>query len=115
MKEVHSLRFEKDFVRWCTRLGPDHVEKIEAEINRMIDEKPNRIHTSSWMPGNDWTGTPFQAIYEIACEFDQYQSALCFGLMVQHVFLTRPEMWYFGKFEKDGDEIRGLTYFQKGE
>jgi hypothetical protein len=41
------------------------------------------IHTASWMPRKeDWTG-PFQ-----------------------------PIMWSFGRFEKDGEPIRGMTYFR---
>jgi hypothetical protein len=64
------------------------------------------------MPGSNWEGTPFQAIFEKAARRDRAAAARCFGLMVWEVFMERPERWTSGRFEKDGEEIGSRTYFQ---
>ena len=37
---------------------------IKEALNKKIEG--NEIHTAGWMPGKDWTSTPFQPIYEKA-------------------------------------------------
>jgi hypothetical protein len=32
--------------------------------------------------------------------------------MVWEVFMERPERWFSGRFEKDGEPIKSRTYFQ---
>jgi len=66
------------------------------------------------MPGSEWSGTVFHAIYENACECSESSSALFFGLIVWDVFMRQPEWWAFGRYEKDGIPISGLTYFKIG-
>ena len=70
------------------------------------------IQTAGWMPGKDWTGTPFQPIYEKAARYSEEAAARCFGLMVWEVFMERDEKWTSGRFEKDGEPIGSRTYFQ---
>ena len=64
------------------------------------------------MPGNDWTGTVFEPIYSKAARQSYEASARCFGLMVWETFMERPEIWFSGRFEKDGEPIGSRTYFQ---
>ena len=76
----------------------------------MIDA--DEIHTAGWMPGSDWTDTPFQPIYEKAAQQSFDAAARCFGLMVWEVMMERPERWTSGRFEKDGEPIGSRTYFR---
>jgi hypothetical protein len=92
------------------RLSPAEFSAIESALNEKIDG--DEIHTSSWMPGSDWNGTPYQAIYDRAARGNFDLSAQLFGLMVFYVFMNRPETWITGRFEKDGEPIRGRTYFR---
>ena len=108
-REIHlrgelGLRYEAI----AKRLGPN-LATIKTRLNAMIDG--DRIHTSSWMPGSDWTRTPFQAIYD-ASGHDQEEAAKNFGLIVWKVFEERPERWASAHGMKDGKEIRGRTYFR---
>ena len=34
-----------------------------ARIDELIDDAGAEIATAGWLPGSDWTGTPFQPIY----------------------------------------------------
>lgn len=93
------------------RLTPQQLASIRNRLDAMI--AGSEIHTSSWMPGNDWNGTPFQAIYDVAAQGDKQTSAMMFGLLVWEAFERHPEDWFTGKFEKDGVQIDGRTYFKR--
>jgi hypothetical protein len=77
-------------------------------LNKRIDGSD--INTSSWIPGNDWTGTVFEPIY-IACSKNIVNSGLFFGLILFDLMIKRNDAWGFGKYEKDGVPIKGITYF----
>ena len=109
-REITSVPHRQKYSLWLSRLDSAEIEKIKAELNRMIDG--TEIQTSSWMPGADWRGTPFQAIYEKAAERNHDAAARCFGLIVWEVFMERPEYWASDHYEKDGGPIPGRTYFQ---
>jgi hypothetical protein len=79
---------EKDYKRWRARLTDGEYTAIEAELLTKIGG--SEIVTSSWVPGSDWTGTPFEPIYTKACEYDEVASALCFGLFSGCVCKTIP-------------------------
>jgi hypothetical protein len=93
-----------------SQMTPEEIREIKEALNEMIDG--DEIHTAGWMPGSDWRGTPFQAIYEKAARHSFSAAAQCFGLMVWEVFMERPEKWTSGRFEKDGEEIGSRTYFR---
>ena len=98
----------RKYEKLVTKLGPS-LEAIEAALNAMIEGA--EIHTAGWMPGADWTGTPYQAIYD-ACGRDVEESGKSFGLIVWKVFEKRPETWASAHGMKDGQEIRSRTYFR---
>ena len=108
-KPIIHIPHEKDYRRWRDRLG-DEYNAIMNTLDAMISNG-GEVHTSSWMPGSDWEGTAFQSIYTIACEHDEVAAGLCFGLFLWVAMQNRPEAWAFGRYEKDGIPIRGLTYF----
>jgi hypothetical protein len=46
------------------------------------------------------------------CAQDPMASAKCFGLFLWAVLLKHPDVWAFGRYEKNGIPIEGLTYFK---
>ena len=103
---------KKEFDAWCARLSEDQLEVIRSRIRSMIDSDNSQIHTSSWMPGSNWEGTEWESIYSVACQYDANAAGLCFGFLVWEAFLEHPDVWAFGRYEIDGRQIRGLTYFR---
>lgn len=96
------------YERIAKDLGP-RLALIEEILNDMIEGTD--IQTAGWMPGNNWDGTPFQAIWEV-CGGDREEAAKAFGLIVWKVFEKRPETWASAKGMIDGKEIPSRTYFR---
>jgi hypothetical protein len=121
-REITNVPHETEFSVWKNRLTPGDREAISDEFDRLIDEKLQNgtdILTSSWLPdelspngGQDWDGTPFQAIWDRACRQDWTATGWCFGLLLWEHMMNRPETWYCMKCELDGNPIGGTTYFQ---
>lgn len=109
-KPITNLPHASQFHAWTRRLLPNEYDAILDELDRMIDG--DEIHTAGWMPGSDWTETPFQSIYEDACNYQDSLAGHCFGLFVFLTFMDRPEAWACGRYEKDGIPIQSLTYFR---
>jgi hypothetical protein len=112
-KEITKVPYEADYKRFMSLMTRAEIDHIEAELNSLIDG--TTIQTAGWMPGHDWTGTPYEPIYVKAARQNYDLSAKCFGLMVWVVFMKRPEKWTSGRFEKDGEPIGSRTYFQPGK
>ena len=110
-QQITHIPHRRDFDAWCSRLTSEQREAIRSELRNMIESGTERIFTSSWIPGSNWEGTVWQAIYTYACGHDANAAGLCFGLFVWEAFLEHHEAWSFGRYEKDGQPIRGLTYF----
>ena len=94
---------------WLVKQLGWHLGPIEDALNAKIDG--TRIQTAGWMPGSDWTNTPFDPIYQV-CGQDIEEAGRCFGLLVWKVFEKRPETWASAHGLKDGKEIRSRTYFR---
>lgn len=111
-KAITRLPHETQFHAWTntSRLSASDYEAILYKIDQMING--DEIHTAGWMPGNNWSGTPFQTIYEKACQYNENSAALCFGQFVFLAFMHRNEAWACGRYEKDGIPIQSLTYFR---
>ena len=107
---VTHIPHHREFNIWKSRLTPAEIDAIKVALESKIEG--DEVHTSSWIPGADWTGTPYQPIYEKACRYDEEAAAKCFGLFVWETFMGHEDDWSFGKFEKDGLPIAGLTYFK---
>lgn len=109
---VTRMPYAAEYQEAMSRLSAGEIATIKAALNDMIDKKT--IHTSGWMPGADWSGTPFSPIYSEAARGSYERSAQIFGLVVFETFMERPEVWFTGRFEKDGVPIGSRTYFQAG-
>ena len=106
---VTKLPHQKDYNKWIKNLSDMSYQAIVDELNKKIDN--GDIHTSGWMPGHDWTGTVFQPIYE-ACNKNPNIAAQFFGLIVFKVFMDREEVWGFGRYNKNGVEVKSITYYK---
>lgn len=88
-----------------------------ATIRTALDERieGNEIVTAGWLPGSDWRGTPYQAIYEGPAQHDHQWAGLMFGLLVWEAFERHEDRWFTGKFELNGIEIGSRTYWRPNE
>jgi len=109
-EEIHGILHRRDYDRWRAGISDDDYREIFDELAQRIHG--TEIQTSSWIPGEDWRGTVFQPIYEDACGQDPIAAAKFFGLILWDVMLHDEHYWSFGRYEKDGIPIGGLTYFQ---
>ena len=118
LKENGTLKYitrqphESEFRQWRRSLTPVDFENICAALNGYVDTQGRgEIATSSWIPGADWTGTPYEPIYH-AVDDSWELARFFFGMIVWHVFLNRPETWSFGRYPRNPNETIGLTYFK---
>lgn len=107
---IDDLPYLSEYNRWRSRLSDAEYGAIVTELSDKISD--GTVHTSSWMPGNDWSGTVYEPIYLKACDQSPSESAKCFGLFLWEVLLRHPDVWAFGRYEKNGIPIQGLTYFK---
>ena len=107
---VENIPHARDFDIWRSRLTDSQVAAIRDELRSRIDD--DEILTSSFIPGNDWSGTVFQPIYEDACRCDAEAAARCFGLFLWAEMMEHPDVWGFGRVPVRGVEIQGMTYFR---
>lgn len=106
---IDRIPYKNDYNRWIARLNDEQIQMIRCEILLLISG--DEIVTAGWLPGDDWTGSPFQSIYDIACNSDYDQSAKFFGLMVWTTLMDHEYYWGFGHYELNGIPIRSMTYF----
>jgi len=117
MTRIEQVPHQQDYTRW--RCAPDVTNPgAFQQICSGLDSRFNtcEVDTSSWIPGANWEETPFQPIY-VACGGDENENAheeaaRFFGLIVWQVVMDRGDCWSFGRYEKDGVPIRGMTYFR---
>jgi hypothetical protein len=108
-KVITNIPYASKYRLYRGRLSDQEYNAIVEELNRRIDT--NEIHTSSWIPGSDWTETVYEPIYYKACNEDVEEAGKFFGLILWVVMMNRPEMWSFGHYSKNDILIEGLTYF----
>ena len=109
-KEVTRIPHRRDFDEWKSRLTVEEYEAIVDELDSRIEG--GEVHTSSWIPGADWGGTVFQPIYEKACNKNPNAAALFYGLILWDAMMRREDRWGYGRFDLNGRDLRGLTYFK---
>jgi hypothetical protein len=111
-KEIRRIPYREQFELARKRLTAAEFDAIIARINELIDKAGGEIATAGWLPGHDWTGTPFEPIYTKAAQRNYELSARLFGQIVWYTIMKRPERWASGRFEKDGVDIGSRTYFR---
>ena len=111
-RAIRDIPFPQTFNPLKARLSPEEFEGVVAEIKQRIENAGGEIVTAGWLPGADWSDTPFLPIYETAARGNQEVAAKMFGLMVWYTLVHRSERWGSGRFEKDGRQISSRTYFR---
>jgi hypothetical protein len=109
-KRITRIPHKQEYDIWRSRLTDEQFDAIYSDLMSRIEG--SEIQTSSWIPGAHWGGTVFHPIYENACRMDQSAAAKFFGLILWKVVMDHEEPWSFGRYEKDGIPIEGLTYFR---
>lgn len=109
-RAIDSIPHRAAYYGWKSHLTEEEYQTIFHVLDSRVSG--DKVHTSSWIPGRDWTGTVFQPIYDRACGQDEDAAAKCFGLILWEVMMKRGEAWSFGRYKKDGIPIKGLTYFR---
>ena len=113
-KVIDSVPFRRDFESLRSRLSEPEFDSMVTRINELINESGSEIATAGWLPGSDWTGTPFEPIYTKAARADFNRSAMFFGQLVWYAVMKRPERWGSGRYQVDGRDIGSRTYFRLG-
>ena len=114
MKQITRVPHDRDNRPIINRIPPEQLQAIFDELNRLIDEvvdTPEELITAGWLPGSDWTGTVWDAIY-VAANRDHSRAAMVFGALVFETIMERPEDWSLGKYQVDGRDIGSTTYFR---
>lgn len=111
-KVINAVPFRQDFDTLRGRLSESEFSAMVTRINELIDESGAEIATAGWLPGSDWTGTPFDPIYAKAARGDFARSAMFFGQLVWYTIVARPERWGSGRYQVDGRDIGSRTYFR---
>lgn len=111
-RTVEQVPFKRDFDVLRARLPQADFDAMVDRINELIDESGGEIATAGWLPGSDWTGTPFETIYTVAAREDFQRSAQFFGQLVWYAVMNRPDRWGSGRYQVDGRDIGSRTYFR---
>ena len=110
--EIKKIPYRTTFNLLEKRLSQKQFADVVAEIKQRIEDAGDEIVTAGWLPGADWSGTPFQPIYETAALQNKEVAAKMFGLMVWYTIMHHPDRWGSGRFEKDGRPLSSRTYFR---
>jgi hypothetical protein len=93
-----------------SRLKQEEILDIKAEINIKVGIE--EVKVSGWLPGSDWTGTPFAPIF-VACKSNRELAGKIFGLFVWDVMMKRTDDWSFIRGAKIGEvPIESTVYFK---
>jgi hypothetical protein len=113
-KVISRIPYGDQFNILRKRLSDAEFQAMVDRVNELIVAGGGQIATAGWLPGSDWTGTPFELIYTKAARHNYELSARFFGQLVWHTIMCRPERWASGRFEKNGEDIGSRTYFRVG-
>jgi hypothetical protein len=103
---IKEIPHKKEYEIWRSRLTAGEYDDLIKVLSDHISG--DRILTSSWIPGRDWTGTPYQIIYEKACQCNQEHAAWFFGLILWDTIMRHSDIWSFAK----SANVKGTTYFK---
>lgn len=136
VREIRDIDYRERFDRKWNEFTAGEQQVIDSEINRLLDAlinnpDPNwgsimntsieggKVNPSTGVPG-DWSGTPWQPIWEHHGQSDE-RAALFFGTLWKLRIIERPELWIGIRssenqptFPNRGVSLAGKTYFLKG-
>ena len=112
---IKRVPYASEFAAFRRALTKPEFNSVIARINELIDEAGAEIATAGWLPGADWTGTPFEPIYTKGAKMNQSLAGRFFGLSVWFAIMQRPEQWASGRYQLNGQDIGSRTYFRIGK
>ena len=87
------------------------LERMQTNLAKLLNRW--RESRPCWREGNGEESMVHNGDCETAaCRHNQEASGYCFGLFVWVVLQEHPDTWGFGRYEKDGVQIRSMTYFR---
>lgn len=107
---LNHIPHRRDYDVWRSRLADEEYQAIMHELRGRIEG--DEIVTASWIPGSNWESTVYYPILKKACQENRELAARFFGLLVWQAVLELEDVWAFGRYEKDGVPIEGMTYFR---
>ena len=105
--KIDYIPHKKDYDAWRNNLSDDDYVIIMESFEKILDS--GEVHVSSFIPGNDWSNTPYQPLY-IACDENEKLSGYFFGLLFWEAVMKHNDNWSFLKY--DDRNIKGMTYFK---
>lgn len=69
-KPITRIPYRREFDALRSRLSDAEFNAMVVRVNDLIDASGAEIATAGWLPGSDWTGTPFEPIYTTAARGD---------------------------------------------
>lgn len=112
-KRITKMPFAREFDAMKAKLSHEEFDRVIARINELVDEGSKEVATAGWLPGSDWTGTPFEPIFTKAARRNYDLSARFFGLAVWYTVMHRDERWASGRYQLPGGrDIGSRTYFR---
>ncbi len=110
-EEMTYMPHQEEYDLRRANLSDEDYYRVVDAINDYIDNS-NGVFASSFIPGADWTDTPYQPLY-LACNQSKEQSAMFFGQIVWQVVMDRDDEWLFKPPDMDADGIQGTTYWRR--
>lgn len=114
-EEIKELYHKSEYNKVIAKLTAQEIVDIEKELEKIITAKlgsdEEKVFTSSWVPGKDWSGTVYHPIYTKGTAYNEEQAGKIFGLFFMKAFIENDNEWFF--FKPNSDEMRGSYYFLK--
>jgi hypothetical protein len=111
--------YNRRFRAWKSNMRPADIARVKRELHQIISTA--NVHTTSWIPGEDWFGKPWFPIFLHGARQNEVHAAMCFGLFCWECFLERSkpggdwggEDWGYKHCDDQwGNPIKGRTYFR---
>lgn len=98
----HLAAYEK----WISLLSEDDISLIKQTITDKLDS--GEVHTSSFIPGTNWEGTPYYPIYEALKNVEE--AGKLFGLLMWETIQEHEETWAVTNYPNS--DIKGKVYYK---
>jgi hypothetical protein len=117
-RRITRVPHANELAAMLARMSDAEIEAINAALDAKLEEvQPGKAISASWIPGHDWTGTPYMPIYAKACREDFAASAGCLGKIFMSRVIAHPDLWRSIKQPKDKKDPDGIetTYYWRTE
>jgi hypothetical protein len=95
------------------KLTPVEFNNVIAGINQLMIATHDKVTVPGFKAQSNWTGLPWQILYDKAAAKDERLAAWMLGLMAQYAFIHHPAVWYTDRTTYAGHEFPNAYYFQQ--